>query len=240
MMRIVDVPTRIVGGYLGGERNPFANYLVVRQSDAHVWVEVWHSEKGWVRVDPTAVVVPERLTLGLEGALSRGELPDFLSRPYFGFIQQIQFAWDAVSTQWSAWFEGYSYYEQLALLKKLGFSSDAVRAALQAMMLILVVLAAAVTLYAYIAMRSPRRKPDRIRKYYKVFCKKLSRAGFDRKPDQGPMDYAAWVTRNRPDLKRRVDDITDLYVRLRYREQRSKPVLDEFIKRVRAFDPVLK
>ena len=244
MMRSVNVPARIVGGYLGGERNPFANYLVVRQSDAHVWVDVWQgddaADAGWRRIDPTAVVVPERVTQGLEGALSRGELPDFLSRGYFGFIRQIRFAWDAVSTQWSAWFEGYSYYEQLALLKKLGLSSDAVRAALQAMILILVVIAAAVAVYFWSAMRIPRRKPDRIRKTYERFCKKLARAGFERKSDQGPMDYAAWVATHRPDLKRRVDDIIDLYVRLRYREERAKGFLDEFIRKVRAFDPVLK
>jgi hypothetical protein len=239
MMRTIDVPSRIVGGYLGGERNPFANYLIVRQSDAHVWAEVWHSEKGWVRVDPTAVVVPERVTQGLAGALAAGELPDFLSRRYFGIIRQIQFGWDAISTQWSAWFEGYSYYEQKALLRKLGLSSDAVRASLQAMILMLLVLAAAVALYAGIALKSSRKKPDKIRKYYTLFCKKLSRAGFNRKPDQGPMDYAADVIKNRPDLKRRIDDITDLYVRLRYQEEPSKGVLAEFIKKVKGFDPVL-
>jgi transglutaminase-like putative cysteine protease len=244
MMRSVNVPARIVGGYLGGERNPFANYLVVRQSDAHVWVDVWQgddaADAGWRRIDPTAVVVPERITQGLSGALARGELPDFLSRGYFGFIWQIRFAWDAVSTQWSAWFEGYSYYEQLALLKKLGLSSDAVRAALQAMILILVVIAAAVAVYFWSAMRIPQRKPDRIRKTYEKFSKKLARAGFERKPDQGPVDYAAWVATHRPDLKRRVDDITELYVRLRYQEQQSNQVLAEFMKKVRVFDPVLK
>ncbi len=243
MMRSVDVPARIVGGYLGGEQNPFANYLVVRQSDAHVWVDVWQiddSGAGWRRIDPTAVVVPERITQGLAGALARGELPDFLSRRYFVVIRQIRFAWDAVSTQWSAWFEGYSYYEQLALLKKLGLSSDVVRAAFQAMTLILVVLSAAVAFYFWSAMRIPRRKPDRIRKIYEIFCKKLARAGFARKPDQGPVDYAAWVAKQRPDLKGRVDAITQLYVRLRYQEQQSNQVLSEFRKKVRAFDPVLK
>ncbi len=240
MMRAADIPARIVGGYLGGERNPFANYLIVRQSDAHVWVEVWHPEKGWVRVDPTAVVVPERVTRGLSGALSAGELPDFLSRRYFGFLKQIQFGWDMISTQWSAWFEGYSYYEQKALLEKLGLSSDAVRAALQAMILILVVVAGAVAFYFWFAMRSPRRRPDPVRKYYERFCRKISRAGIARKPNQGPVDYAGYVIQNRPDLERRVRDITDLYIRLRYQDHRSTAVLAEFIKKVRAFDPVLK
>ncbi|MCF8037635.1 MAG: DUF3488 and transglutaminase-like domain-containing protein, partial [Desulfobacteraceae bacterium] len=35
LMRAAGVPARIVGGYLGGQRNPYASYLVIRQSDAH-------------------------------------------------------------------------------------------------------------------------------------------------------------------------------------------------------------
>jgi len=52
--------------------------------------------------------------------------------------------------------------------------------------------------------------------------------------------FAQYVSSNRPDLKNRVIDITDLYVQLRYRDQASKPVLAEFVQKVKAFDPVLK
>jgi len=240
MLRSVEIPARIVGGYQGGEKNPYADYLIVRQSDAHVWVEVWLPEKGWTRVDPTAVVAPDRISQGMEGALSPGDLPDFLSRSYFGFIDQLQFGWDAISTQWSALFEGYSYYEQKALLKKLGITSGAWDASLKALLLLLVLIGIIVIIYAWFALKSPYEKPDAVKKYYSQFCKKLSRAGFMRKPDQGPIDYAEYVSKNRPDLKNRIAEITDSYVQLRYRGQASKPVLAEFVQKVKAFDPVLK
>ena len=51
----------MVTGYLGGQRNPYDGTLIVRQSDAHAWAEVWLDGRGWIRVDPTAVVEPERL-----------------------------------------------------------------------------------------------------------------------------------------------------------------------------------
>ncbi|HEX6736559.1 MAG TPA: DUF3488 and transglutaminase-like domain-containing protein, partial [Azonexus sp.] len=65
LMRAAGVPARVVTGYQGGERNPVDGYLVVRQSDAHAWAEVWLADRGWVRVDPTAAVSPARIETGL-------------------------------------------------------------------------------------------------------------------------------------------------------------------------------
>ena len=65
LMRAAGVPARVVTGYLGGEWNPFGEFFIVRQSDAHAWSEVWLDGRGWVRVDPTAVVAPERLHRGI-------------------------------------------------------------------------------------------------------------------------------------------------------------------------------
>ena len=41
LLRAAGVPARVVVGYQGGETNPMGEYLIVRQSDAHAWVEVW-------------------------------------------------------------------------------------------------------------------------------------------------------------------------------------------------------
>ncbi len=77
LMRAAAVPARVVTGYLGGEWNPIGDYLVLRQSDAHAWAEVWLDGRGWTRVDPTTVSrlgirSPDLQTLGwgFLGALS--------------------------------------------------------------------------------------------------------------------------------------------------------------------------
>ena len=72
IMRMAGIPSRIVGGYQGGEVNDVNNTLVVRQFDAHAWTEIWLENRGWVRVDPTAAVSPARIELGLESALAGG------------------------------------------------------------------------------------------------------------------------------------------------------------------------
>ena len=61
LMRAAGVPARVVTGYAGGYRNPIGDYWLVLHSDAHAWAEVWLPRRGWVRVDPTAAVAPERV-----------------------------------------------------------------------------------------------------------------------------------------------------------------------------------
>ena len=40
LMRAAGIPARVVVGYQGGEQNPRADHWVIRQSDAHAWVEL--------------------------------------------------------------------------------------------------------------------------------------------------------------------------------------------------------
>ncbi|MGO1282192.1 transglutaminase family protein [Psychrobacter sp. AOP31-E1-50] len=66
MMRAAGVPARVVAGYQGGELSRGGDVWEVRQKDAHAWTEVWLEGQGWVRVDPTAFVAPERVEQGMD------------------------------------------------------------------------------------------------------------------------------------------------------------------------------
>ncbi len=241
MMRSIDVPARVVGGYLGGEVNPYASYLIVRQSDAHAWVEIWDPEKGWMRMDPTAAVAPDRISQGARSALSAGEGEDFFDRKYFKsisiFFQQVRFRWDAVSTQWSAFFEGYSYDVQQSLLAKIGIRPGVLSATVKAMLLMLGLAGVIVGVYIWFTLRPARPALDPIEKYYGRFCEKLARSGLPRSPHQGPVDYRRYILKNRPDLEHDIAPVMDLYVNLRYRDQISTTLISEFIQKVRRFDP---
>ena len=73
MLRAVNIPARLVGGYQGGEINPMTGHVVVRQYHAHAWVEAWLPGKGWQRIDPTAAIAPERIEQGFDAALAEDE-----------------------------------------------------------------------------------------------------------------------------------------------------------------------
>jgi transglutaminase-like putative cysteine protease len=72
MLRLSDIPARMVAGYQGGEEQS-NNIITVRQYDAHAWVEAYDQEKGWIRFDPTALVAPNRTMAGLLAALNAQE-----------------------------------------------------------------------------------------------------------------------------------------------------------------------
>jgi transglutaminase-like putative cysteine protease len=53
LLRAAGIPTRLVNGFLMGEYNPVGEDYIVRQSDAHSWVEIYEPERGWLEFDPT-------------------------------------------------------------------------------------------------------------------------------------------------------------------------------------------
>ena len=109
-MRAADVPARIVVGYQGGEWVPptalGSGYLDVRQSDAHAWSEVWIEGLGWVRVDPTIWVNPERLTDRRSVAV----------KGYFPWGTLLKREWNRLDLVWNRWVLGFDREEQLRLL----------------------------------------------------------------------------------------------------------------------------
>src|SRR5262249_45829421 len=53
MLRTIGIPARLVTGFLATEWNEYGNYYLVRQQDAHAWVEVHLPHSGWIMMDPT-------------------------------------------------------------------------------------------------------------------------------------------------------------------------------------------
>lgn len=54
LLRSAGIPCRLVGGFLGGEYNNIGGYYIVTDANAHVWVEVYVADSGWLRVDPSS------------------------------------------------------------------------------------------------------------------------------------------------------------------------------------------
>lgn len=77
MLRSLDIPARVVGGFQRGEWNPYGRYFMVRLSDAHAWVEAYFDGLGWVTLDPSPRaeadprLAPWPLTLYLDAARMR-------------------------------------------------------------------------------------------------------------------------------------------------------------------------
>ena len=216
LMRAAGIPARVVTGYQGGSRNTLGDYYLVRQSDAHAWSEVWLAGEGWVRVDPTAAVSPQRIEKGIGAALEGSDgLPAYLdpSRRSYQLRALLEARWDWANAEWNRWVLGYGPDLQSEVLGRLGLVdwSDMILALTVAISLILGVLGLGL-------MRQflPKREQDPVQQQWLKARRRLARAGFTQRPDEGPQDFAGRVAAARPDLAAAVDRVCALYLRLRY------------------------
>lgn len=122
IMRAMGVPSRVITGYQGAEINPVDGWFVVRNSDAHAWAEFWQPGEGWVRIDPTSAVAPERIERPRQ-TFNRNNLPGAFSNINPELWGRIRNYMDASNHRWNLWVLQYSRHRQMQLLKDWGFSS---------------------------------------------------------------------------------------------------------------------
>jgi transglutaminase-like putative cysteine protease len=214
LMRAAGVPARIVTGYQGGSLNPIGDYIIVRQADAHAWAEVWLDNQGWVRVDPTAVVSPQRLDAGLAAAVPDEDPVPLLSREDVPWLSHAFHRWDAITNAWNQWVLGYNPERQRSFLSRVGFDDATWRTMAMVMLGTTVVVLLVLTALLLFNFRS--RGGDPTQRAWQRFCRKLARRGMARHPSEGPVDYARRVALQLPRRAEDIGAISDLYVHLRY------------------------
>ena len=125
IMRAMGIPARVVLGYQGTDPRPVDGYYIVRKNAAHAWAEYWQLGRGWVRVDPTAAVAPDRINRSTRLPPPRGFVTGTLSKALGGanVLAHFQQSWEAVNNRWNQWVLNYSKSQQTNLLKHLGFRS---------------------------------------------------------------------------------------------------------------------
>jgi hypothetical protein len=214
VMRASGIPARVVLGYQGGELNPIGGYMLVRQSDAHAWSEIWMDERGWVRMDPTAAVAPERIERGLIGSVGANEPVPGRLRQESEVWFQVSLAWDAANDFWNERIVRFSAAGQMELLERLGVVDPDWRALGLAMTASFAAFFVALSLYlAWKSREPPRDWPARL---HAVVARRLRRRGIEYDPAEGPVAYLDRAADECPDLASEIVAIRDVYAALRY------------------------
>ncbi|MEO9077956.1 MAG: DUF3488 and transglutaminase-like domain-containing protein [Rhodanobacter sp.] len=214
LMRATGIPARVVTGYQGGYWNPFGNYLLVRNSDAHAWSEVWLAGRGWVRVDPTAAVRPERVSLGAAAAAG-----DQLSWYRKSWLQGLQNRWDIVNRWWDQSVTGFDALRQRSLLKPFGIH-DADTTTLG----LLLAIGSALFIAAGLAWARLRRQPrDPLRDALRVLERKLAKRGITRHRGEGPQHFLSRAARALPAQRDQLASLMMSYLELRYAHHEPPP-----------------
>ncbi|MEO8689623.1 MAG: transglutaminaseTgpA domain-containing protein [Solirubrobacteraceae bacterium] len=78
LLRMEGIPARIATGFTAGSLDRKAREYVVRDLDAHSWVEAWFPGIGWVTFDPTPAAAPPRSQSDdPKGNAAIGDAPQF-------------------------------------------------------------------------------------------------------------------------------------------------------------------
>ncbi|HVB59267.1 MAG TPA: DUF3488 and transglutaminase-like domain-containing protein [Candidatus Acidoferrales bacterium] len=100
MLRAVGIPARYATGFLPGEYNEIGGDYIVRESDAHAWVEVYFPTYGWITFDPTPP-----------------------GDQHHGLLDRIGLYWDWFQYAWGEWVVNYDFSHQITLAENLQRSS---------------------------------------------------------------------------------------------------------------------
>ena len=214
LMRAAGIPARVVTGYQGGYWNKLGNYLLVRNSDAHAWSEVWLAGRGWVRTDPTGAVRPERVSLG--AAAAAGDQLDWYRSDW---LQGFRNRWDVVNRWWDQAVVGFDALRQRSLLTPFGIR-DADTMTLGVLLAIGSVLFIALGLAWALLRRQPR---DPLREALRELERKLGRRGIARRVGEGPQHYLSRAARALPGQRKELATLTRRYLDLRYAHDEPPP-----------------
>jgi hypothetical protein len=180
MLRVNGIPARLVGGYRGGYFNDVGQYYLVPQKYAHAWVEAYVKPKGWVRIDPTPVILDSPASL-LSGS---------------GF-QKFTILMDTLNYYWYVLVINYNLEKQFSIVMKLrselrkphmglAFQQDKALKWL-AILLIIVGIGVSVRVFTKNDVKSPEQK------ILASFLKKMEKRGYPKKPSQGLEEFARTV-----------------------------------------------
>ncbi|MFT5756950.1 MAG: transglutaminase-like putative cysteine protease [Alteromonadaceae bacterium] len=238
LMRAAGIPARMVTGYMGAEYNPNANYYSVYQRDAHAWSEVWLEGRGWLKVDPTAMINPERIERGFSSELLQ-EL-SLYSDNYFSLMRYKQFTWineirlqlQAIDYQWTRWVIGYSAQKQVDLLAKLV-------ALLSWWKVIVGLLILLVAVFFLLRSRHKNKKIDKQyelhQQYYHQVLALFAKNDINKPNILTAEQFSIYVSDKLPSISDVFTEFTTLYVALNY----QKLTVHETLKKINKMEILL-
>ena len=239
LMRLANVPARVVIGYQGGEYNRHGGYMIVRQSHAHAWAEVFFDGTGWQRVDPTEAVAPGRISAGSMSFSQSGAESRDMDRAdaaqadsaWRVSVREMRLAWDSLQFKWDSAVMDFGSETQNNLFELTGLGRPKT-----AMLLVWCAVATvSVCLFVGLILHLRRRTTrEPLACIYQQLCEKGRKAGADVQPGEGPRDYLDRLQSAFPSTAHTLRNIQQSYLALRYGPEPQKYSMDTLKKTIRA------
>lgn len=216
MLRIAGIPSRVVGGYRGGYYNDTGEYYMVPQKNAHVWVEVYLDNKGWLRIDPTPA--------GME---------NFVSGPSGDVLFRAKLLMDSMDYYWNAMVINYDFSRQASLFNQLKSAMKNPRLRLSptkgtilwlsSAFLCLALIITALYLFSF-------RKTGPEKRILRVFLKKMDAHGYRKGRSEGLEEFVSRISNE--EMRKRVFAFVTQFESSFYRDKKMTGTDLETLKRL--------
>lgn len=232
LMRAAGIPARMVTGYLGGEYNDSNDqqnsvkkgHLSVYQYDAHAWSEIWIQDQGWIRIDPTAAVDPQRVNSGWSDQLLQEQAA--LNNNIFNLYRMKNIAWlrmlrlqfDALDYQWTRWVIGFTTKRQLTLFNAwFGNMAHWKLVIIIAVTLIVSMLGLLLFLHFANNVNLPKKTKPLWQIIYNKVLQQLKQQGIEKPISMTAEQFSAQIRQDYPQLGIIFSRFTTCYCRLCYK-----------------------
>ena len=215
LMRAAGVPARVVVGYQGGRWvTPLTDqaFLELTNSDAHAWAEIWDPKRGWLQVDPTAWIAPERSRVDLFSSVPASERPLLAAAGLQRWLRPLADQWRGLDNQWQRWVTGFDAETQRRLLQQwLPFGPQS--QALVAVLTIGILLIPALLLLQRLPMG---RRADDLRRALERCLAMLQRQGWQPQQGETLQAFSERISQDQPQLRPHLDQLEQLYNQARF------------------------
>jgi hypothetical protein len=210
IMRAAGVPSRVVVGFQGGELNPYGHYWLVRDSNAHAWVELYDKEsQTWLRADPTQAVAGNRIDLGSLSAGNRRE-NSFASAFY-----SAQMFWDSINNRYTQTIMSYDFNQQKNLMSFKGLALKRWQLLLATALAIFL----SVFIIGVLIMRAKKAPDSLADRLFAKLERRLQKRGIIRLPNEGPLQFAHRAAGKLGEKSSAFRQLMELYILWAYRSQ---------------------
>ena len=149
-----------------------------------------------------------------------------------GVFTNFRFIWQTLSYEWDTRLLAFDADVQDVFLSSMGIGSSGPVFLIVEILLVAIALLA--IYFAWMQLRT-RSRVDRVKALYEYFCRKTARLGVRRDPCEGPLDFARRAAQSLPNESKRIRQIMDAYMLLRYAPQPAPGMLNRFANQVNAF-----
>lgn len=216
LLRMNGIPSRIVNGFIGGTWNKHGNFYVVKESDAHTWVEVYFPKRGWITFDPTP---------SSDSTLGGGSLTAISS-----YIEYLKYRWQRYVIDFSQGDQVRlfsSARQKISWNKNKALNNVNLKSSKNRKFVIIFAAALLIIFILYNSNRflggrkNKKNKQLAVTKIYNKSVSYLSKKGFSKKDSQTANEFAKYVLATGGSKYEIVDEFTKKYSLMRYKNNYS-------------------